>query len=515
MSKPQVRSLCQSIHRDAATPLRLLTRCSSARPFTPALRAVPLCAYLPPIFSLSAPRMLRLLFLTSVLAAPAVLAQQAAPWQQTVAYDMDVRLDTDRHHLAGRQRLVYTNNSPDTLRQVFYHLYFNAFQPTSMMAERNRHLPDPDRRIVPRIFELGPDEIGYQRIASLTQDGVPVPFRVDDTVMQVDLARPIPPGTSSTFEIVFEAQVPLQTRRSGRDNREGIDYSMTQWYPKMAAYDALGWHADPYVGREFYAPFGTFDVRITLPSAYDARRDGRAAERERRRPRLRRAVAVAHDRSFRCRRLAHVALPRRARPRLRVGRRPRLPPHPAPRGRRARPRRARRTPPPLSTRRGGSLGRARRADGGADPLPQRAVRDLSVPAVHRRAGRGRRDGVPDDDARHRRPLAGLRSSARRRTSSPTCGSTPSSPPTRPTSRGWTRGSRASSRAKPAPTCDAAMVQSPRRPPTTHTPARPSSASSFSTSTNARTSPPTGSRRTGPTARPRTPPAKPSPTSSAT
>ncbi len=212
--------------------------------------------------------MLRLLFLTSVLAAPAVLAQQAAPWQQTVAYDMDVRLDTDRHHLAGRQRLVYTNNSPDTLRQVFYHLYFNAFQPTSMMAERNRHLPDPDRRIVPRIFELGPDEIGYQRIASLTQDGVPVAFRVDDTVMQVDLARPIPPGTSSTFELVFEAQVPLQTRRSGRDNREGIDYSMTQWYPKMAAYDALGWHADPYVGREFYAPFGTFDVRITLPSAY-------------------------------------------------------------------------------------------------------------------------------------------------------------------------------------------------------------------------------------------------------
>jgi hypothetical protein len=86
--------------------------------------------------------------------------------------------------------------------------------------------------------------------------------------MRVTLARPIPPGATATFEMAFEAQVPLQTRRSGRDSREGIDYTMTQWYPKMAAYDGLGWHADPYVGREFYAPFGTFDVRITLPADY-------------------------------------------------------------------------------------------------------------------------------------------------------------------------------------------------------------------------------------------------------
>ncbi len=212
--------------------------------------------------------MLRLLFCILVFTSSVALAQQTASWQQEVAYDMDVRLDTERHRLAGQQRLVYTNNSPDTLRQVFYHLYFNAFQPESMMAKRNRHLPDPDRRVVPRIFELGPDEVGYQHVLSLTQDGMPVTYHVDDTVMQVELARPIPPGTSSTFEMVFEAQVPLQTRRSGRDNREGIDYSMTQWYPKMAEYDAVGWHAVPYVGREFYAPFGTFDVRVTLPSAY-------------------------------------------------------------------------------------------------------------------------------------------------------------------------------------------------------------------------------------------------------
>ena len=200
--------------------------------------------------------------------ASAAFGQGSPSWQQRVAYDMDVTLYTDRHQMEGTQRLVYQNNSPDTLRQVFYHLYFNAFQPHSMMAERNRVLPDPDARIVPRIFGLGPDEIGYHRVERLTQNGKPVEYTINDTMMRVDLAEPIAPGDAAVFEMAFESQVPLQTRRSGRDNREGIDYSMSQWYPKMAAYDERGWHADPYVGREFYAPFGSFDVRITLPAEY-------------------------------------------------------------------------------------------------------------------------------------------------------------------------------------------------------------------------------------------------------
>lgn len=207
------------------------------------------------------------LLLVALVAAPA-LAQQAAPWQQEVYYEMDYRLHADRHRFEGTQRLTYTNNSPDTLDVVFYHLYFNAFQPTSLMAERNRHLPDPDTRMIPQLWELGPDEIGYYRIHSLTQDGEPTRWHIHDTVMRVELPRPILPGTSTVFEMVFEGQVPLQTRRSGRDSREGVRFSMAQWYPKIAAYDAIGWHPHPYIGREFYGPFGTFDVRITLPSEY-------------------------------------------------------------------------------------------------------------------------------------------------------------------------------------------------------------------------------------------------------
>src|SRR5690606_22947200 len=198
---------------------------------------------------------------------PSAHAQDAS-WQQRVSYDIDIRLDTDSHRMDGRQVVRYENNSPDTLDRVFFHLYFNAFHPESMMAERNRVLPDPDSRIVPRIFNLGPDEIGFHRIESIRQDGTPVAYRITDTVMEVKLAHPIAPGAATEFELEYHSQVPLQTRRSGRHNREGIDYSMSQWYPKIAAYDRRGWHADPYVGREFYAPFGTFDVRITLPSEY-------------------------------------------------------------------------------------------------------------------------------------------------------------------------------------------------------------------------------------------------------
>lgn len=213
---------------------------------------------------------MRLVFalLTVLLVAPAVLAQQATPWQQEVAYEMDFTLFAEQNRFEGTQRLTYTNNSPDTLDRVFYHLYFNAFNPESLMAERNRHLPDPDQRMIPQLWELGPDEVGYHTVLTLTQDGAPVEWSVYDTVMEVTLAAPIEPGASTVFEMTFEGQVPLQTRRSGRDSREGVRFSMAQWYPKMAAYDGLGWHPHPYIGREFYAPFGTFDVRLTLPADY-------------------------------------------------------------------------------------------------------------------------------------------------------------------------------------------------------------------------------------------------------
>lgn len=189
-------------------------------------------------------------------------------WQQRVEYEMNINMDVESHRFTGDQKLTYYNNSPDTLDRVYYHLYFNAFQPGSMMDIRSLTIQDPDQRVKDRISKLSPEETGYQHVLSLKQDGKEISHKVSGTILEVWLNEPILPGKNTVFTMTFEGQVPLQVRRSGRDNAEGIDYSMAQWYPKLAEYDLRGWHANPYVGREFHGVWGDFDVKITIDSSY-------------------------------------------------------------------------------------------------------------------------------------------------------------------------------------------------------------------------------------------------------
>ncbi|MEX0686442.1 MAG: M1 family metallopeptidase [Balneolales bacterium] len=193
---------------------------------------------------------------------------QAERWQQYIEYDMDIRMDVENHQFNGRQRIVYSNNSPDTLHNVYFHLYFNAFQPKSLMDVHNRTLVDPDARVGDRIYHLNDDEAGYQDVQSLQHNGRSVEYRVEETVLIATLREPILPNSRAEFDMEYHAQVPVQIRRSGRDNQEGIAYSMAQWFPKMAEYDEEGWHTHPYVGREFHGVFGDYDVKITIDSSY-------------------------------------------------------------------------------------------------------------------------------------------------------------------------------------------------------------------------------------------------------
>ncbi|QOI97968.1 MAG: M1 family metallopeptidase [Flammeovirgaceae bacterium] len=211
---------------------------------------------------------MRLITLLPLLHLTVATLAQDYRWQQRVEYTMDVRLDVKTHKVYGTQKLIYTNNSPDTLRKVYYHLYFNAFQPGSMMDVRSRNIADPDGRVTDRISKLKDDEIGYQHIASLKQDGKDIAYKVLGTILEVELAKPLLPKSKTTFDMKFESQVPVQIRRTGRNNREGIAYSMTQWYPKLAEYDHQGWHAYQYVAREFHGVWGDFDVKITIDPTF-------------------------------------------------------------------------------------------------------------------------------------------------------------------------------------------------------------------------------------------------------
>ncbi|MCA0958686.1 M1 family metallopeptidase [Muricauda ruestringensis] len=199
-------------------------------------------------------------------------AQNSSSWQQHVDYTMDVQMDVKTYRYTGTQKLVYTNNSPDELSRVYYHLFFNAFQPGSEMDIRLQNIKDPDKRMMEgdksRIASLSEDEIGYLHAKTLTQDGQPVRFTEEGTILVVDLAKPIPSGGKTTLEMTFDGQVPLQIRRSGRNSKEGVALSMSQWYPKLSEYDFEGWHANPYIAREFHGVWGDYDVKITLDKEY-------------------------------------------------------------------------------------------------------------------------------------------------------------------------------------------------------------------------------------------------------
>lgn len=204
-------------------------------------------------------------------------------WQQRVKYTMDIDMDVSANRFTGKQQLEYYNNSPDTLNKVYYHLYFNAFQPNSMMDVRSRELGkivlgknsagldvfDWDSRVTDRILKLTPEEIGYQKILSLKMNGVAQQYIMRETILEVVLSRPILPGSKTVFDMQFEAQVPLLILRTGRDAPQtGVRYSMGQWYPKLCEYDYEGWHPTPYIVREFYGVWGDFEVNITIDKTY-------------------------------------------------------------------------------------------------------------------------------------------------------------------------------------------------------------------------------------------------------
>jgi hypothetical protein len=205
------------------------------------------------------------------------IAQPENRWQQKVSYNMNIDVDAANNQFKGKQKLAYSNNSDKTLDKVFYHLYFNAFQPNSSMDARSRDLgknmvngrPDWDQRVRDRISKLKENEIGYQKIISLKMNGIAQPFKYHETILEVNLTSKILPKSTVVFEMEFEAQVPLQVRRSGRDNpTTGVRLSMAQWYPKMCEYDYEGWHPTPYVAREFYGVWGDFDVTINIDPTY-------------------------------------------------------------------------------------------------------------------------------------------------------------------------------------------------------------------------------------------------------
>jgi len=219
--------------------------------------------------------MKKLILLIALLFPLMLISQvQNGYWQQQADYAMSIDVDVENFTYSGEQSLIYTNNSPDTLQRVFYHLYYNAFKPGSGLEAASRNAYNDKRNMSKSLLSLEEDDWGDVNVLSLKQDGVLIKHVTKETILEVALAFPLLPGKSTTLDMSFFVKVPAMVRRAGKNNADGVAFSMAQWYPKLCQYDDQGWHANPYLGREFYGVWGDFDVTINIDKDYTVAASG-------------------------------------------------------------------------------------------------------------------------------------------------------------------------------------------------------------------------------------------------
>ena len=131
------------------------------------------------------------LILLTVLLPPLLTFSQSSYWQQHVDYTMEIDVNVKDHTYNGEQKLVYTNNSPDVLTKVFYHLYFNAFKPGTDLEQNSRYSIDDSRTMSEKLMSLPKKDWGDVQIKSLKQDSVPVEFTMEETILEVLLEKPL------------------------------------------------------------------------------------------------------------------------------------------------------------------------------------------------------------------------------------------------------------------------------------------------------------------------------------
>lgn len=185
-----------------------------------------------------------------------------AYWQQRVDYDMNVRVDTEKDSLSGDMRVTYHNNSPHRLEYLWVQLEQNLFKPDSLGA----------RSFSPGgVLTERPDFPGGYTIASMRSGGQELAYSVHDTLMRVELPRPIEPGATFEYELAWSFPVPPYLRRMGMEKVEaGKIFEFAQWFPHVCKYDDVsGWNTLQYLGNgEFYTDFGRYTLNITVPSEY-------------------------------------------------------------------------------------------------------------------------------------------------------------------------------------------------------------------------------------------------------
>ena len=191
-------------------------------------------------------------------------------WQQDVHYIINAEIIDSKNMIKANQKLIYTNNSPDDLNHVFFHLYANAFEPDSYLDKFRKA---NNMQTIYREDEKRKKNIEILRIQSDNQD---LNIEIDNTIMKVFLEKPLKSGETITFNIDFESyfggnegEGNVRRRMKTYEEFGNKHYNGVHWYPRISVYDSkFGWTTDQHLGKEFYGNFGCFDVHLTFPENY-------------------------------------------------------------------------------------------------------------------------------------------------------------------------------------------------------------------------------------------------------
>ena len=186
-------------------------------------------------------------------------------FQQKLDYEIDVALDDQTKTLAGFETIKYTNNSPDALDFIWFHIWPNAYKNRNTAlfkqidADATRKSKEKDA-VAGWIEGLDFKVNGSK--ATTTPHGNP--DYID--VVKLNLPKPLKPGETITITTPFKVKLPSYFSRSGYADGE---FMVTQWYPKPAVYDKEGWHEFPYLDMgEYYSDYADYKINITIPGDY-------------------------------------------------------------------------------------------------------------------------------------------------------------------------------------------------------------------------------------------------------
>lgn len=192
-------------------------------------------------------------------------------WQQDVQYHIKATLDDQQERITGTLRLEYTNNSPSTLKELYFHVYQNAFEPGSY-KQRLEQSGEADTAVTYQ----------HTEVSNLRVNEVEHAFEKDNTILRVVLANPLASGETVWITCEFITQFGPDHGRMKTYTTHGYKhFNVVHWYPRISVFDRkFGWTTDQHLGNEFYGDFGSFDVEILIPEHYVLEATGNLLNRE-------------------------------------------------------------------------------------------------------------------------------------------------------------------------------------------------------------------------------------------